>query len=77
MYLAGQNIGNAVLDLLLGEAVPCGRLAETWPLAIEDTPSISNFGRGGNIEYRESIYVGYRYYDKTQMLNSTQPELED
>lgn len=66
MYLAGQNIGNAILDLLLGEAVPCGRLAETWPLAIEDTPSISNFGRGGNIEYRESIYVGYRYYDKAQ-----------
>lgn len=64
MYLAGQNGGNAALDLLLGDAVPCGRLAETWPLSLEDTPSLSNFGMGGNIEYREGIYVGYRFYDK-------------
>lgn len=64
MYLAGQNSGNAVLDLLLGEASPCGRLAETWPLALEDIPCHAFFGGKGNIEYRESIYVGYRYYDK-------------
>lgn len=65
MYLGGQNMGTAAADLLFGDAVPCGRLAETWPLSLEDTPSISHFGNGGNIEYRESIYCGYRYYDKT------------
>ena len=64
MYLAGQNSGNAVLDLLLGEAAPCGKLAETWPLALTDTPCHGFFGASGNVEYRESVYVGYRYYDK-------------
>ena len=64
MYLAGQNSGSAVLDLLLGDANPCGKLAETWPLALEDTPCYGFFGSKGNVEYRESIYVGYRYYDK-------------
>lgn len=66
MYLGGQNVGNAAADLLLGKAVPCGRLSETWPLALEDNPSYKHFGNGGNIEYRESIYCGYRYYDKAQ-----------
>ena len=64
MYLGGQNGGSAVLDLLLGEVSPCGHLAETWPLALEDTPCHGFFGNKGNVEYRESIYVGYRYYDK-------------
>ena len=64
MYLAGQNSGNAILDLLLGEAAPCGKLAETWPVKLEDTPCHGFFGNKGNVEYRESIYVGYRYYDK-------------
>lgn len=66
MYLAGQNGGNAVLDLLLGDADPCGRLAETWPLALTDTPCHGFFGGSGNVEYRESVYVGYRYYDKAR-----------
>lgn len=64
IYLGGQNSGNAVADLLLGEANPCGKLAETWPLALEDTPCHGYFGNGGNVEYREGVYVGYRYYDK-------------
>ena len=61
MYLGGQNSGSAVLDLLLGEVSPCGHLAETWPLALEDTPCHGFFGNKGNVEYRESIYEGYRY----------------
>ena len=63
MYLGGQNSGNAALDLLLGEVNPSGRLAETWPLRIEDTPCHGFFGGKGNVEYRESIYVGYRWYE--------------
>lgn len=64
MYLAGQNSGSAAADLLFGEANPSGKLAESWILQLEDNPSFLHFGKGGNIEYRESIYVGYRYYDK-------------
>ena len=64
LYLGGQNGGSAAADLLLGRANPCGRLAETWPLAVEDTPCHGFFGNGGNVEYRESVFVGYRYYDK-------------
>lgn len=66
MYLGGQNGGSAAADLLLGRANPCGKLAETWPLSVEDTPCHGFFGNGGNVEYRESVYVGYRYYDKAR-----------
>lgn len=62
-YLMGQNGGNATVDLLIGEVNPSGKLAESWPLSITDVPSYEFFGGKGNIEYRESIYVGYRYYD--------------
>lgn len=66
MHLSGQNVGEAARDLLFGDANPCGKLAETFPLALQDVPCLANFGKGGNCEYRESIYVGYRYYDKVK-----------
>jgi len=62
-YLPGQNAGEAVFDLLFGNAVPCGKLAETFPLSLSDSPSFLNFSNSKTVEYRESIYVGYRYYD--------------
>jgi beta-glucosidase len=63
--LGGANVGTATVALLFGSANPSGRLAETWPLKLEHNPSHLNFpGRDGVVEYRESIYVGYRYYDK-------------
>lgn len=63
-YLAGEGCGSAISNLLLGKAVPGGKLAETWPLKLEDVPSYHYFP-GGNttVEYRESIYVGYKYYE--------------
>ena len=64
MYLGGQNSGTATADLLFGKVNPSGKLAETWPLAAEDVPCHNYYGNSGNVEYRESIYVGYRYYDK-------------
>lgn len=66
-YLGGEGVGRAVTNILLGRAVPCGKLAETWPKCIEDTPAFHYFP-GGRIssEYRESIYVGYRYYEKSR-----------
>lgn len=63
-YLGGQAAGSAVVDILLGKVNPSGKLAETYPLALEDNPSNSNFpGSPITVEYREGIYVGYRYYD--------------
>lgn len=62
-YLAGQGTGSAVMDVLYGRVNPSGRLAETFPLRLEDNPSYLDFGTGcKDIEYREGVFVGYRYY---------------
>jgi len=63
MGLPGQAGGEAAANLLTGKANPCGKLTETWPLFYEDVISKDTFGKK-NTEYREGIYVGYRYYDK-------------
>jgi beta-glucosidase len=64
MYLAGQAGGAATADLLLGKVNPSGKLAETFPTAPHDNSSFHYFpGTGKSVQYRESIYVGYRYYD--------------
>ncbi|MDO5422479.1 MAG: glycoside hydrolase family 3 C-terminal domain-containing protein [Eubacteriales bacterium] len=68
MYLGGQEVGRAAAELLYGEKNPCGKLAETWPLKLEDNPSYLNFpGVDGSVNYREDVYIGYRYYDKKKM----------
>ncbi|MFA5522779.1 MAG: glycoside hydrolase family 3 C-terminal domain-containing protein [Tissierellales bacterium] len=67
MYLTGQNNGGAIYDLVFGDHSPSGKLAETFPLALEDNPSYHNFaGEKKIVQYREAIYVGYRYYDKAE-----------
>lgn len=67
-YLGGEAVGPAIVDLLYGDANPCGKLAETFPLRYEDNPSyIYYLGEGDRTEYREGIFVGYRYYDKKNM----------
>lgn len=64
-YLGGQALGGAIADLLFGTVSPSGKLAETFPVRLEDTPAFLNFpGTGDRVEYREGLYVGYRYYDK-------------
>ncbi|MGE8205474.1 glycoside hydrolase family 3 C-terminal domain-containing protein [Heyndrickxia sp. NPDC080065] len=64
-YLGGQALGGAIADLLFGDANPSGKLAETFPKVISDNPSFLNFpGEGDKVEYKEGIFVGYRYYDK-------------
>jgi len=63
MYLPGQNGGEAVASLIFGESSPCGKLSETWPLKYSDVPFYKNFSKNENELYKESIYVGYRYYD--------------
>jgi beta-glucosidase len=67
-YLTGQGTGTATSRILFGDANPCGKLAETFPLKLEDNPSwLSGFGEGDNVNYTEGIFVGYRYYDKKAM----------
>lgn len=62
-YLGGEAGGSAAADLLLGLENPCGKLAETFPLRLEDTPCYLNFpGSRDSVEYREGIFIGYRYY---------------
>lgn len=63
-YLGGQALGGAISDILFGDANPCGKLAETFPKKLSDNPSYLFFpGDGDKVEYREGIFVGYRYYD--------------
>ena len=70
LYLGGEAAADACVRLVLGEANPSGKLAESIPYRETDVPSYGNFGKQGEqkrhsdeVEYRESIFVGYRYYD--------------
>ncbi|MFV0466658.1 MAG: glycoside hydrolase family 3 C-terminal domain-containing protein [Lachnospiraceae bacterium] len=65
MYLAGDGVSEATMSLLYGESNPSGKLAETFPLKLEDNPSFLNFpGENGTVTYHEGVFVGYRYYEK-------------
>ena len=67
-YLGGQAVGIATVRLLYGDANPCGHLAETFPVKLSDNPSYLYYGGEGNeADYREGVFVGYRYYDKKEM----------
>ena len=63
-YLPGEAAGSSTVDVLTGEANPSGKLGETFPLSLSDTPCHGNFGgEGADVLYKESILAGYRYYD--------------
>ena len=62
MFLPGQNGGEATYKLLFGESNPSGKLAETWPISYCDVPYSDEFGKTKKQIYKESVYVGYRYY---------------
>lgn len=67
-YLSGQAGASAMLNIITGKVNPSGRLSETYPIKYEDTPAFRNFpGAQRNAEYRESIYIGYRYYDTSKV----------
>ena len=66
-YLGGQAGAGAVADIISGAVNPSGKLPETYPMFYADTPAKNNFpGNPASVEYRESIYIGYRYYEKAK-----------
>ena len=67
-WMMGQAGGAALADLLFGQATPCGKLAETFPLKLANTPAHLNWpGGAGVVRYGEGLFIGYRYYDAKQM----------
>ena len=68
MALPGQAGGQAIPQLLYGQVNPSGKLSETWPIKYHDVPSATFYSHSRKDgEYREGIYVGYRYYDKARV----------
>jgi beta-glucosidase len=69
MWFGGQEMANALIDVLTGESEPGGRLPTTFPRRLEDNPSFGNFpGEFGQVRYGEGLLVGYRWYDSRQVL---------
>ena len=66
--LGGQAVGGAIVDILSGRVNPSGKLAETFPVRLEDTPAYLNYpGENNKVYYGERLFVGYRYYDKKEI----------
>jgi beta-glucosidase len=67
-WMMGQAGGGAIADVLFGKVNPSGKLAETFPLRLLDTPAHINYpGGNGEVRYGEGIFIGYRYYDAREM----------
>lgn len=67
-YLAGEAVGEATWDIILGKVNPSGKLSESFPMRLADNPTYGTFGRNHDQEnYYEGIFVGYRYYDLHQL----------
>jgi beta-glucosidase len=67
-WLGGQALGEAVADVLTGQVNPSGKLPETVPICLADTPAHLDFPGGlGHVRYAEGMYVGYRWYDAREM----------
>jgi len=68
LWYGGQEAGNALADVLFGDACPSGRLPQTWPVRLEDNPTQETYpGEGGRVEYREGVFMGYRWYDSKEI----------
>lgn len=66
-WMMGQAGGGAVADILFGKINPSGKLTETFPLELADTPAVGNYpGENGQVRYGEGMFIGYRFYDARQ-----------
>jgi beta-glucosidase len=67
-WMMGQAGGGAIADVLFGKVNPSGKLAETFPQKLKDTPAYLNYpGENGTVRYGEGIFMGYRYYDTKEV----------
>ena len=67
-YLGGEVVGETTVSVLYGDTNPSGKLAESFPIKLEDNPSYLNFpGNMHKCEFKEGVFVGYRYYDTKKM----------
>lgn len=67
-WYPGQECGHAIADVLFGDVNPSGKLPQTFPMRLEDTPAYINYpGEHGQVYYGEGIFVGYRYYDEKKI----------
>lgn len=67
-WLGGQEMGDALVDVLTGAVDPGGRLPTTFPLRVEHNPTYGSFpGDNGQVPYTESLFVGYRWYDSRHL----------
>jgi beta-glucosidase len=68
LWYDSQEQGNALADVLFGDVNPSGKLPTTFPVRLQDNPAYTNYpGENGKVRYGESIFVGYRYYDKKEI----------
>jgi beta-glucosidase len=68
LWYDSQEQGNALADILFGDANPSGKLPTTFPIRLQDNPAYINYpGENGKVRYGEGIFVGYRYYDKKEV----------
>jgi beta-glucosidase len=68
-WYLGQEVGNAIGDIIFGEVNPSGKLPQTFPVRLEDNPAYINYpGENGKVRYGEGIFVGYRYYDEKKII---------
>src|SRR5262249_44662103 len=67
-WVAGEEWGHALADVLAGDASPSGKLPTTFPVRIEDTPAFTSYpGEREEVRYGEGVFVGYRWYDARQI----------
>ena len=68
-WYGGQELGNAIADVLFGDVTPSGKLSLSWPKRVRDNPAYLNFGRSdkGSVTYGEGVYAGWKWYEALQI----------
>jgi len=67
-WMMGQSGGGAIAEVLFGKVNPSGKLSETFPMKLADTPAYTNYpGENGSVDYGEGLFIGYRWYDAREI----------